>query len=219
MNAVQGADRGIPGTASAGTEAQYLPSQPRTPRLTRLVEEVRAALRARPGASAEVASREVAAALAPHLGRAGLLTPDQQEADPGGYRQHVLHVEADGSFSVVALVWLPGQRTPVHDHVCWCVVGIHEGAEEETVYRLSGDPEERHLLAVDTTTSGVGAVATLAPPGDIHDVRSTAAGRAVSLHVYGADIGRLGTSIRRVYELPVRQAEDPSRHQSNSVGK
>jgi len=27
---------------------------------------------------------------------------------------------------------------------------------------------------------------------------------AVSLHVYGADISRLGSSVRRVYELPVR---------------
>ncbi|PZH19203.1 hypothetical protein C1I97_02875 [Streptomyces sp. NTH33] len=187
-----------------------MPSQPRTPRLTRLVEEVRAALRARPEASAGEAGWEVAAALAPHLGRADLLTPAQQEAERGGYKQHVLHVEADGSFSVVALVWLASQRTPVHDHVCWCVIGIHEGAEEETVYRLSGSPEQRHLLAVDTTTSGVGAVAALAPPGDIHDVRSTAAGRTVSIHVYGADIGRLGTSIRRVYDLPVRQAEDPA---------
>jgi hypothetical protein len=28
---------------------------------------------------------------------------------------------------------------------------------------------------------------------------------AISLHVYGADITRLGSSVRRVYDLPVRR--------------
>ena len=27
---------------------------------------------------------------------------------------------------------------------------------------------------------------------------------AVSMHVYGTDIGRVGSSVRRVYDLPVR---------------
>ena len=40
------------------------------------------------------------------------------------YTQHVLHVSPDRSHSVVALVWYPGQHTPIHDHVSWCVVGV-----------------------------------------------------------------------------------------------
>ena len=40
---------------------------------------------------------------------------------------------------LVALVWLPGQATAIHDHLAWCVVGVHEGAEHETRYRLTGD--------------------------------------------------------------------------------
>jgi len=30
---------------------------------------------------------------------------------------------------------------------------------------------------------------------------------AISLHIYGADIRKLGSSIRRCYDLPVYQAE------------
>jgi len=45
-------------------------------------------------------------------------------------------------------------------------------------------------------------VCGFAPPGDIHRVWNAGTGRAISLHVYGADISRLGTSVRRVYELP-----------------
>jgi predicted metal-dependent enzyme (double-stranded beta helix superfamily) len=50
-----------------------------------------------------------------------LLKRDQMQPNAEKYRQHVLHVETDGSFSIAALVWLPGQETPIHDHVSWCV--------------------------------------------------------------------------------------------------
>jgi hypothetical protein len=36
-------------------------------------------------------------------------------------------------------------------------------------------------------------------------VRNRGAGPAVSVQIYGADIARLGTSVRRVYDLPVRR--------------
>ena len=48
-----------------------------------------------------------------------------------------------------------------------------------------------------------GAVSGFAPPGDIHRVRNTGDTVAISMHVYGADISRLGNSIRREYTLPV----------------
>jgi len=49
---------------------------------------------------------------------------------------HVVHTEPDGSFSVCALVWRPGQVTPIHDHVTWCVFGVLQGAEYEEIYAL-----------------------------------------------------------------------------------
>jgi 3-mercaptopropionate dioxygenase len=49
-----------------------------------------------------------------------------------------------------------------------------------------------------------GSVSGFAPPGDIHRVRNTGDDVAISMHVYGADISRLGNSIRREYTLPVR---------------
>ncbi|MEU6579118.1 cysteine dioxygenase family protein [Streptomyces sp. NPDC046805] len=179
---------------------------PRTARLDGLVDEIRAALAALRAAPPEQAGEEVAALLAPHLGCDDLLTPAQQEPQLHTYRQHLLHAEPEGSFSVVALVWLPGQSTPIHDHVAWCASGIHRGAETETVYRLVRDADEPYLVATATSTSGVGAVSFLAPPGDIHDVRCAASGRTVSIHVYGADIARLGSSVRRTYTLPVLPA-------------
>ena len=137
-------------------------------------------------------------ALAPHLGDPQLLTPAQCVGDPAHYRQHVLHVAEDGAFSLVALVWLPGQATPIHDHLSWCVVGVHTGEEHETRYRLDGD----RLVVTGTDVAGPGTVTGLLPPGDIHRVTNTAPTTTVSLHVYGVDVTRLGSSIRRRYDQP-----------------
>ena len=125
-----------------------------------------------------------------------LLTGSQREGGTDGYRQHVLHVEPDGAFSVVALVWLPGQATPVHDHVCWCAVGVYEGQETELRYRRVG----RRLVRTRFLVNAAGTVSGIAPPGDIHRVMNSGRTKAISLHVYGADIGRLGSSIRRTYD-------------------
>lgn len=146
----------------------------------------------------------VARQLELHLPKPDLLTADLRKGDPAGYVQHVVYVADDGAFSVVALVWLPGQETPIHDHVSWCVVGVAQGEESETLYRSCTSCPERHLVATGSNQNPTGAVCGFAPPGDIHKVRNTGTGTAVSIHVYGADISKLGSSIRRRYDAPVR---------------
>ena len=42
-----------------------------------------------------------------------------------------------------------------------------------------------------------------APPGAIHRVRNAGDGTAISIHVYGTDVSRIGMSARRYYDLPV----------------
>jgi predicted metal-dependent enzyme (double-stranded beta helix superfamily) len=57
-------------------------------------------------------------------GLAALAAAVRVSGDPETYKSEVLHSEPDGSFSIVALVWRPGQVTPIHDHVTWCVFGV-----------------------------------------------------------------------------------------------
>jgi 3-mercaptopropionate dioxygenase len=146
-------------------------------------------------------SELVAAELRQHMPAADILAAAERAGDPAGYRCHVLHVEPDGSFSVTAMVWRPGQVTPIHDHVTWCVFGVIEGIEYEELYAIAADG--RNLEEVGRNQNAAGEVSGFAPPGDIHRVRNIGDDIAVSVHVYGADITRLGTSIRRVYDLPV----------------
>lgn len=172
-------------------------------RLGRLVGEVREAVGR--GLAPDLTAYLVGEQLGPHLDAADLLTPQQRESDPEHYRQHLLHAEADGSFSLVALVWLPGQCTPVHDHVSWCVTGVHQGVEQERRYRLlpaGAAGTQARLVATEDVRNEQGSVCGFAPPGDIHRVWNGGSTLAVSVHIYGADISRLGSSVRRLYDLP-----------------
>jgi predicted metal-dependent enzyme (double-stranded beta helix superfamily) len=161
---------------------------------------VRAAVRESAPAAERVDS--VAAALRPFLDLPDLLTPEQRQGDPAKYRQHVLHVEPDGAFSVASLVWFPGQATAIHDHVAWCVTGVYEGEEHESRYRVVRTDDGEHLVLVEEIVNSRGQVSGIAPPGDIHRVSNSGDRPAISIHVYGADIGRLGSSIQRVYRDP-----------------
>ena len=145
----------------------------------------------------------VAAALRADLpDPAEILPAPLRRGDSAGYQSHLLYTEPDGSFSISAMVWMPGQQTMIHDHVAWCVTGVLQGREYEEIFALDDGHQALRLTARNVNPAG--AVSGFAPPGDIHRVRNTGDTVAISMHVYGADISRLGNSIRREYTLPVR---------------
>lgn len=108
--------------------------------------------------------------------------------DPQGYRQYLLHCDPLERFSVVSFVWGPGQRTPVHDHTVWGLVGVLRGAELCTEYLPHGD---RVMAAGREHTMRRGMIEAVSPTvGDWHVVANALADRpSVSIHVYGANIG------------------------------
>jgi predicted metal-dependent enzyme (double-stranded beta helix superfamily) len=170
----------------------------RRPQLADLTAAVRAAVES---AGGERTAERVAAEIQPHLRSLGILDSDQRRGDPRHYRQHLLHAEPGGSFSVVALVWLPGQMTPIHDHLAWCVTGVMQGVEYEELFAV--DDSGRGLVRRGTRSNQPGYVTGFAPPGDIHRVRNCGDETAISIHVFGTDISRVGSSVRRCYDLPV----------------
>ena len=149
--------------------------------------------------------RAIGTRLGALLAHDGWLAPEHRVPDEERYRQHLLHVSPCRRLSIVALVWLPGQRTPIHDHVSWCVVGVYEGRERETRYRAVEVDGERGLQAVGSVDARPGHVEVIVPSvEDIHSVTAVGEGPTISIHVYGADIERLGSSIyRRFDDWPV----------------
>jgi predicted metal-dependent enzyme (double-stranded beta helix superfamily) len=132
---------------------------------------------------------------------AAILPVPLRRGDPAGYQSHLLYAEPDGTFSISAMVWLPGQQTTIHDHVAWCVTAVLQGREHEEIFALADGGRTLRLAARNVNPPGT--VSGFAPPGDIHRVRNTGDTVAISMHVYGADISRLGNSIRREYTLPI----------------
>jgi 3-mercaptopropionate dioxygenase len=143
----------------------------------------------------------VASALERHLPSPSTLTAEQRTGDPDTYKSEVIHSEPDGSFSIVALVWLPGQVTPIHDHLTGCVFGVIQGMEREELFEL--DEQGTCLAEAGHRVNRTGDVSGFAPPGDIHRVRNAGDRTAISIHIYGTDVARVGSSVRRYYDLPV----------------
>ncbi|MAJ28453.1 MAG: hypothetical protein CMJ92_03520, partial [Planctomycetes bacterium] len=52
---------------------------------------------------------------------------DQFEGSSQKYTRHLLHADPEDRFSLLALVWKPGQGTPIHDHPSWGVIGVLRG--------------------------------------------------------------------------------------------
>jgi predicted metal-dependent enzyme (double-stranded beta helix superfamily) len=159
--------------------------------LTELVEGVRTAVAAR--ASWAESAELVAEQLRRHLPGPEVLTPEQRLGSPDGYQTHNLHIEPDGSFSIIGLVWRPGQVTRIHDHLTWCVFGVIQGVEHEELF-------DADLNLVGESDNHVGDVSGFAPPGDIHRVHNTSGATAISIHIYGTDVTRTGSSVRRFYD-------------------
>ena len=102
---------------------------------------------------------------------------------PESYRQYLLHCDPLERFSVVSFVWMPGQKTPIHDHTVWGLVGVMRGVEKCEEYSKSISAVGSHLV-------NPGDVDRVSPRiGDIHVVSNAGAETAISIHVYGANIG------------------------------
>ena len=160
-------------------------------RLGTLVDGVRTAVERQAGW--DETSLLVAEELRRHLPAPEMLTVEQPLVSPDDYVAHPLHVEPDGSFSIIALVWRPGQLTRIHDHVTWCAFAVIQGIEQEELF-------DADLNLIGHSENHVGDVSGFAPPGDIHRVHNSGNTTAISIHVYGTDVTRIGSSARRYYD-------------------
>jgi septum site-determining protein MinC len=87
-----------------------------------------------------------------------------------------------------------------------CVITRTE-SRTEPAEKPEAKPKPNSLLLESPVRSGQSVIF---PDGDVTVIGSVASGAEVvaggSIHVYGADVSKLGTSIRRRYELPVAVA-------------
>lgn len=134
---------------------------------------------------------EGAGAALTRLARAGWQMPDprycamQPDAPYGSW---LLHLDDTSGLSVVLDVFGPGQIAAIHNHQCWGAFACLVGSERERSYTW----RDGTLVESATHLMQPGDVAVVLPPGEVfHQVECASPQASISLHVYGADIGRL----------------------------
>lgn len=166
---------------------------PSTPRLSRFVQQFSDLLGGHPF---ETEILERGGALLAELVEHDDWLPDKYaQPSPQRYQQYALHVDPQARFSVVSFVWGPGQSTPIHDHTVWGLIGLLRGAEQSQAYARTADGRWEAQGAPLTLAPGqVGAVSPRI--GDVHRVSNALPDRpSISIHVYGADIGKVQRSV------------------------
>ena len=125
------------------------------------------------------------------------------QPNPERYTQYLLHCDPLERFSVVSFVWGPGQKTPVHDHMVWGLIGMLRGEEVSVPYVM----DQGHLTAGDPGHLRPGMVDAVSPHiGDIHTVANALADRpSISIHLYGGNIGGVR---RHVFVPETGEAKD-----------
>jgi predicted metal-dependent enzyme (double-stranded beta helix superfamily) len=124
------------------------------------------------------------------VGRDDWLPAEMTKPHPQYYQQYLLYADPKDRFSVVSFVWGPGQKTPVHDHTVWGVIGMLRGSEKCSPFRRE---DGRVVPAGDEIVMQPGDVEMVSPRiGDIHRVANAYEDRvSISIHAYGANIGKV----------------------------
>jgi len=113
---------------------------------------------------------------------------------PEFYRQYLLYADPQERFSVVSFVWGAGQKTPVHDHMTWGLIGMLRGQEIDTHYFKQADGS---YLRGESYILKPGNVCSVSPAThDVHEVANFYPDQtSISIHVYGGNIGRISRHV------------------------
>jgi predicted metal-dependent enzyme (double-stranded beta helix superfamily) len=159
------------------------------PGCSALIHELDAAVAGAAGAAeATTAVQECLSRLI--LDRAVWLPPELTQPVPGHYARRLVHKSPDHGYSVVAMVWGPGQSTPLHDHAgTWCVEGVYQGRIEVTQYNLlESEGDLCRFERAGSIVTGVGTAGSLIPPYEYHTIANPRPEASITLHVYGGEL-------------------------------
>lgn len=114
---------------------------------------------------------------------------------PEYYQQYLLYADPEDRFSVVSFVWGPGQKTPIHNHTVWAIIGVLRGAERSEMFTRADDGHS--MIPGHTQVLQTRSIETLSPStGDIHRVSNVYEDQvSISVHVYGGNIGKISRHV------------------------
>ena len=163
------------------------------PALQKLIAELDTAV----AGPVEALAHGVTAALQSAVTEPEWLPADRRRASHDNYARHVLHGDAAGRYSILSIVWNPGQMSPIHAHLTWCAVAVYRGTLSETFFR-DGAPGAAQV-AVRTVTRPARTLSFDRPLTAIHRVANDGPETAISIHIYGLGPDRITTGVNRIY--------------------
>jgi len=147
-------------------------------------------------APADQLGNAVTAALGEAVARNDWLHAEQRRASHDHYTRHILYADPQDSYTVVAIAWSNGQRSPIHAHHTWCGVGIYSGEVNEIFYEIDSHGSAHRPSRTVRRLAG-----TLSFDADLtgaHRIINDECPVAVSIHVYGVGAARIATDVNRI---------------------
>lgn len=134
-----------------------------------------------------------------HIAKADLLDGMRYVMRCAGYSRVLLHADPAGRYCVLGLIWPPGCVTPIHAHLTWCAIGMHNGVLEEETFAPWRDGQTAPGALVETRTLLPGQACSDSSNGRfVHRLANRSAGFAMSLHVYGVTQQHVADGVNRI---------------------
>jgi predicted metal-dependent enzyme (double-stranded beta helix superfamily) len=147
----------------------------------------------------EMGSR-IRAALERAVSDPDLLSTKHRVPEKKCYARHVLYSDPFKRFTVLAIVWGPGQFSPPHAHDTWCAYAVYDGPLHETGYALASSGTRAKAICTAVRNPGYSCFAG-AGFDQIHRLGNAGTKPAISIHVYGVERERIATHVNRVLEI------------------
>jgi predicted metal-dependent enzyme (double-stranded beta helix superfamily) len=129
-----------------------------------------------------------------------LLSAKHRAPEKKCYARHVLYSDPFGRFTILAIVWGPGQFSPPHAHDTWCAYAVYDGPLHETGYALDASGTRAKAICAAVRNPGYSCFAG-AGFDQIHRLGNAGTKPAISIHVYGVERERIATHVNRVLEI------------------
>jgi predicted metal-dependent enzyme (double-stranded beta helix superfamily) len=155
------------------------------------------------GGPAEAMGARIVHALRVAAAMPELLTSELRAPGAGCYARHTIASDPAGRFTLLSIVWAPGQFSPPHAHDAWCAYAVVENPLTETLYDF--DAQCGKAIAGNTALRAPG-YACFAPAGleQIHRLGNATGVGAISIHAYGVEGSRVGTHVNRLMDVAER---------------
>ena len=130
------------------------------------------------------------ASLRGYLCEPNLLASQHRVGDASAYKRHLLYADPEQQFSILAIVWNPGQHTAIHGHTAWGAVGVYEGSPYCEIFDTA--TQDRPCMQLEPTMKlrlKAGDMATVQPGiDDVHRIGNDGIRKAITIHIYGRDL-------------------------------